>query len=110
MYRRSAGRGDHADPGWPAGQGAFTFGCKQTLLFQPQAQRLKSTPQCAFAGVFQLLDNELVLTAGFVQADPCPDQNMLTVAEGCAELACPIAKQCTTHLRLLIFQGKIQMS
>ena len=81
-HRGAGGRGDDADALGQAGQGPLALNGKQAFRGKFCAQFLELPLQRTQAGVFHVIDDELVLAAGLVQPDPGPHQHLLAVPRG----------------------------
>ena len=81
-HRRAGGRRDDADPPRQARQGPLALCGEQSFLAESCAQLLELPFQGAQAGVFHVIDDELVLAARLVQPDAGPHQHLLAVPRG----------------------------
>ena len=63
-----------------------------------------------FAGVLELLDDELVVAAGFVEADPAERQHLVAVFEADRRAALALPEKCRADLRALVLEREIEMA
>src|SRR5690606_8709614 len=75
----------------------------------PPLQRLETAPQEAFARFLDLVDDELELAPGLVEADSCADDDLLAVVQHEAEIARGLAKHRAAYLRVRILEGPVQV-
>ena len=68
VHRRAARRGDHPELARKGGKGPLVPRIEETLLLELEAQALVGEPERAFARRLELLDDELKVPAGAVQA------------------------------------------
>ena len=105
--RGAGGRGDDADAPGKARQRALAFRGEQTFRCEFRAQLLELPLQGSEAGVFHVIDDELVLAARLVQPDAGPYQHLLAIPrrEGTQHISLP--EHGAANLRGGIFEGEI---
>src|SRR5699024_5307759 len=79
------------------------------LAVQSCAQLLESALQGADAGVFGVLDNQLIIATRRVQADTRPYADSRPILQRHAQQARPVLEQGATDLGLVILERKINM-
>ena len=108
-YGRAGGRGDEGDACGAGWQRPLARGVEEALGFQFFLQFLEAALQQALARFLQAVDDELVLAAGLVQADPaaCLHQH----AVGRAKLGAQRgrAEHRAADLGAIVLQRKIQV-
>jgi hypothetical protein len=71
---------------------------KQAFGAQFLLEDLKLPFQCAFAGKLDLFDDQLVVTACFIEADAPVGEYLVTILEVQHGAALPLAEKCCAHL------------
>jgi len=104
------GGGDDAQPSRERGKGLFALVVEQTLRLQTFFQCLEFTLGRACSGRFQVFDDQLKITAWFVEADPRTRQHLRAVGGFEAQQLSFGPKQGAAHLGMGIFQTEVQMA
>jgi hypothetical protein len=103
-------RGDHGDAAWECRQSLLVTLVKQSFGCQHFLQFLESGLQGAFASLLQHVGDQLVVAAGFVQADAAVGAHLHTVFRHENQAARVGAKQCAADLGPVVLQGEVNVA
>ena len=92
------------------GQGAFVLAVEQALGLQLGLECVESLAQRAVTGRLDTVDDQLIVTATFIQADPAAGTDLLPVAHRESHPGGILAEQGTANLRAVILQGEVHVS
>ena len=92
------------------GQAALALGGKQAFFEQPRLQGVEGQPQCAVAGGLHAVDDQLIIAAPFVQADPAAHAYLQPVVQGHAYTTGVLAEEGAANLRLAVLEAEIQVT
>ena len=109
-HRCPAGRRHHSNAQRVSGQGLFARRVKKPLGFEFLLHFLELAAQQTLAGILQAIHDHLKITAWLIQADPAPGQDLHSIFGPDAQTAGCGTKQRAADLRLVIFQGEVQMA
>ena len=105
--RSAGGRGHDADAPREAGRGALARGIEESFGRKLLLERLEAPPELAFAGLLQVIDDQLELASRLVQADAGPQQDLHAVARRDPDREVALAEHRAAHLGVLVLEREI---
>ncbi len=105
--RRAGGRGDHPDPAGQPGQGLLVAFLEQAFGGEFLLQCLEPATQRTFPGFLEVLDHDLELAPGLVDADPAAGQHEGPVTQREADQHVALPEHRAADLCRLVLEREI---
>ena len=109
-HGRAGGRGDHRHPAHPGRQRSLARGIEQAFGRQSGLQCLEGAAQRAFAGLFEMVEHQLVVAARLVQGQAATAEHLEAFARHELQPLALGLEHGATHLRTRVLEGEVQVA